>query len=614
MEIEKIEQSLNDLIKHYYLIMIAEENANNVDKNAQEAIKTDSKIITPSVAKRFKLVTDRTIENELNSVNKFYQKWFWKILCKFNGLDRILPQTIEKLLNNGTINILHLLENEKIVKQYGPVIARYLIANLQYVNQMVFEFLGEENKNNFHYYFPKELTNKDKNDMVERYIDSGNANLNTLYLLFTFRNNDQLPLSPKIRLKARKKHQEKEDEIIKTGACISNGVEITFKDQNETVSIRLENFYTRYSYDIKWVLQNLDYPTLFNNFIYLFNYTDLQFRWLHISKKSMIGTIEKNIAPHGKKGYLHSIVHNSKEMDAQSQLAIYRSLLKNSGVCVEDMIYWFFNNYLPNEFNAKGFVYNKPSNEANLLELCRSIAIEIESILKQFKLFCEFNEIDRELFEFHSEHMLIQNIPSIISRDKYIYPVENKIGGILNSLFSDQAIILCNPGTGSYEKLYRLLLRGDKICYSELEFYQQKIVDDIIKNDILGVDSKQNIVFSKKLLLLLHDLYENEFQCLNYMDEFHSELQFLKEKGFITLGKSLLSIPEQNYFNYIFNSSEFDNSMDLRNKYAHGNQSQDETVMFNDYITMLRMMILIIIKINEEFWLKDEENKTKCKH
>lgn len=600
-----IKQNINEIIKQYYLIMMAEANADNVDKKSLEIIKADSKVLTPTVAKRFSLITNANIENELNSMEKIYQRCFWKILCKFNGIGRISPETIDKLLKKGTIDILHLLENEKIVKLYGVVIAQYLKDNVRYVNQLVCEFLEKKNDNHYFYYFPSELTNEDKIDMIRRYIDSGNASLNVLFLLSTSKNNEQLPIPTELRLKSHQVYKIKEEEICKKAISISNGVEITFKIQKETVSERFENFDIYCSYDIRWVLNNLDYPTLFNNFIYLFKFTDQYFRSLHISKKSTIGIVEQLTRTQGKKCYLHSSTHECTEMKAQVQLSAYRSLLKKSGINVEDMIYWFFNNYLPNEFNVNGFVYNKPSDGANILELCRSIAIEIDSILKQFKLYCQYKEINRELFEFSTEHMLIQNIPSMLPGDKYIYPEENRITGIFNCLFSSQAIMLYVPDIENWEKLYDILLSGYKVCYSSLENHQKNVVDYIIKQGIMSLDINQNLIFSKKLLWLMHDLYTNEFQCCSYlMDEFHTELQFLKDNGFISFGKSLLSIPEQKYFNYIFNSSEFDDSKDLRNIYAHGNQSLDKDVMFNDYITMLRMMILIVIKINEEFCLK----------
>lgn len=71
---------------------------------------------------------------------------------------------------------------------------------------------------------------------------------------------------------------------------------------------------------------------------------------------------------------------------------------------------------------------------------------------------------------------------------------------------------------------------------------------------------------------------------------------------------SLLSRPEQDYFNYYLNKSSFNNSLDLRNMYVHGTQSNDsdnENVHYTNYITFLKLFVLIIIKINDDLCTYD---------
>lgn len=54
------------------------------------------------------------------------------------------------------------------------------------------------------------------------------------------------------------------------------------------------------------------------------------------------------------------------------------------------------------------------------------------------------------------------------------------------------------------------------------------------------------------------------------------------------------------------NKSSFSNGLDLRNKYAHSTYPEDEKIQFVDYIRLLKIMILVITKINEEFCLRGE--------
>ena len=55
----------------------------------------------------------------------------------------------------------------------------------------------------------------------------------------------------------------------------------------------------------------------------------------------------------------------------------------------------------------------------------------------------------------------------------------------------------------------------------------------------------------------------------------------------------------------MLNQSEFSNGKDLRNKYIHDSCPKDEQIQRHDYFEILKIMILMIIKMNEEFCLKD---------
>lgn len=188
--------------------------------------------------------------------------------------------------------------------------------------------------------------------------------------------------------------------------------------------------------------------------------------------------------------------------------------------------------------------------------------------------------------------------------NKYIYVKDSNLLNILKLLFSDQFTMLYQPEKDlNYRTSFEILKQGT-VCFSDLQEYQQKQVQILVKNDILHLDDNMNLVSSSKMLELLHDLYDNEFLCSKYLSDYSVELDILRKNDLIKYESSLLAIPEQEYFDYIFNNASFDDSKDLRNKYAHGAQSSDQNVMFDDNVTMLRLLILIVLKINEEFCLK----------
>lgn len=66
-----------------------------------------------------------------------------------------------------------------------------------------------------------------------------------------------------------------------------------------------------------------------------------------------------------------------------------------------------------------------------------------------------------------------------------------------------------------------------------------------------------------------------------------------------------MSVLESDYLNYILNN-KYSNSLFLRNMYLHGTQLVDNEVLHkSNYMIILRLFILVIIKINDELCLKE---------
>lgn len=72
----------------------------------------------------------------------------------------------------------------------------------------------------------------------------------------------------------------------------------------------------------------------------------------------------------------------------------------------------------------------------------------------------------------------------------------------------------------------------------------------------------------------------------------------MSDSGLIKFSTSLFSVQELNYYNFLLNKSEFNNGLDLRNRYFHETQNIDESQSKHDYIVFLKVIILIVIKIN----------------
>ena len=281
-------------------------------------------------------------------------------------------------------------------------------------------------------------------------------------------------------------------------------------------------------------------------------------------------------------------------------------VLKENNIRLEEILEWFFKEYLYKEFGVKNFVINFPSKNLTYLEKCKCIIGEIEKVIKQFSLYRDYNKVDNEVLELLSEQISFENIKSLLS-EKYIY-IENEnniIKTILFHLFSDQSDLCYVKNKDTSYKNFIQMINSEKIDKSIFLNYQLPIIEFLLKEDIIQEDKEGYLCFNLKLIILLKELYEKEVLCSNYLGEGRKEIEFLKNKNMLQYENTLFSKKESEYLNYFLNS-KFSNGLELRNKYAHGTHSLDEVQHQIDYFKFLEIIVLIVIKINEEFCLYDK--------
>lgn len=254
---------------------------------------------------------------------------------------------------------------------------------------------------------------------------------------------------------------------------------------------------------------------------------------------------------------------------------------------------------------------NPPSASSKYLEKCRTILPELESIIKQYNLYIEDGYINHELLQMSSNPIPYKDIKSKLEK-KYIYPnyKSQEFNNIDYFFFSDQCMLSYRKDEDDkYNSFYELLLH-ENIRLSDYADYNKQDIDYLLKKNYIYRDSNGFIKISNnKLITILKDLHENE--VINYWKYpiiYRNEIDKLIDKKIVEAESSLLSRPEQDYFNYYLNKSSFNNSLDLRNMYVHGtqfNDDNDESVHYTNYITFLKLFILIIIKINDDLCTYD---------
>lgn len=605
---------INDIIEFYNIIKIFNKSIiNSLEKEIKELCINSQSKLNSIIGKFCKCINNSNIINYLFDVDFNYIEDFFEILDKYKVYKNINDKTFKDILEKND-NYLHIvLYNKELVFYFEKILKESLLNDIKSAETLLDEYEIEHLGNHKQRYFPRCLTKNDKEKVLINYINSDMANLNYLRIIVNLQSTSELIVSDKTRLLAKRKVEEQEKKLFDKSSGVEMSTMIKFqKDVKDAIQFDINGQNWDFTYSADWIEQNKeDYSTLLNNFIYLFEYADRQMRWTMVSKFSFMGIFERTIFMRSKRDYPVSTTFNRLNQLADIQLYGYYEQLQKYGLRIEDLILWFFNEYLPKEFNIENYNINMPSKKSNYLEKCRTLLPEIDSCLKQFNYYVEDGIIDSELIQISSTHMFFKNVKSLL-KNKYVYPNGKEYNVITYYLFSDQCMLAyIERFKKKYENFYDLLM-NENIKRDEIVRYEQESLNKLIKGGYIYIDNEGFIKIKNKVqTLLLKDINNNDvisYWKLN--DKQRYEIDLLVKKELLKFESSLFSKPEQDYLNYNLNKSEFINSLDLRNMYGHGTQPfGNEDVHHSNYIRFLKFFILIIIKINDELCIVDELNK-----
>lgn len=569
------------------------------------------KVIPRHIGRFFSTITDDNVISQFEKVEIGYHEDFWVLFQNQKMALKISGDVFKKLLANERAYLGHILLHRDIVATYGKEISDYMCAHIQCAELLMSEFLTKrEGKNKL--IFPDQLTINSKEKLLSEYIDSSEANPNYLWLIYQSESNPNLlPLSDKLKMKARHAYDAWTEAHFAKESGIEYGAIVSISDNADGMAYSFNDNTINFTFSKKWIDENMDNPTLLNNFIYLFGFVDLWFRCSFVSLPSDLGAIEKHLGIKGKKEYITGMVFRQKTMLTQLQMQAYQSYLQSKNVEIESIYKWFFESYLSNEFQVAGFLYDIPTTGASTIEKSRALVIGMDSVLKQYRMYCEDGCINRELFEMSSQHMFINDLPSM-QRKKYVYALSDDIHTEIFLLYSDQAMLSYTEKTKSKYSTFFNLLQKEVMNVDDFASFQQPSIDFLIKRDVIQLDDKKNILINKTRAFILKELFQYDVICYSYCPKkVKSLIDRLVDSKDLCIKCTLFSKPEQQYLNYMLNKSEYSNGNDLRNKYTHGTNPHDENTIRNDYLSILKISALVIIKINEEFCLKYPISETE---
>lgn len=541
-----------------------------------------------------------------------YINSFWELVDNQKIYKQISSVNIPNILTNNPHVIRTILTHRNLVDYYKTDLRDFILSYSQSAEILLSIYEERDVFNNKKkMYLPKILTIQDKENIVSQYIDSESSNMNYLRLIQNVRNKSEFRISDKTRLKAKRREREETDKFFKEGGNVSlqkYGVSISFPENKDKIKdVHIEDLVARYTYSLDFIKQNNDIHSLFLNFKILFDYLDFQNRIDLVSKISQMGVMERFMGIQSQNEYRRGIAFNLSEMASHAQIVSYCQIINSLGESLENILQCIFTSIFQEKFNfANNARLSMPSSTESYFEKVRLLAPEFESALKQYKLFVEDGGIDFELLQISSSPSALKNIPSLI-QNKYIYLNENNndIVGCSNLFFSDQtSLTYVEPFKEKKYHTFFDLLTNEQVNFNNYKEHQKPEINYLISKEFLYLDGNNFVqITNLPRVAILKDLYENEVASFyHYPIDFQEEAMQMKNHNMVFFESSLLSKPEQSYFNYFLNKSEFTNGLDLRNSYLHGTQANPEELQKHEYayFAYLKLLTLVLLKIEDD--------------
>lgn len=571
-----------------------------------------------------KKISEEELDIFLNSEDHdfiTYMEDYLECFGKYKLYEKITESDFYQILQAVTIPIHLLLKTRHFIESYPHTMKNIFLkdsSNFQLVLSNYFkdDYFGSTQQ----YYIPKEISKEEMYILAERYIESESASLEDIRTIEQgIQGISELNIDSRLKLKAKKKKQQIEEEIFqnKDGIYLNSerGEKISIHtnvDDYEADTARLKSLI-----NLDWFKKNNKPEDLLESLMYL----DHFFTSNWILNLCSFPNLESSTLTRffsgtkTQKHYEISLLHPAKECLILNSFNVFQQVLsKEFSTRIEELILYFFNEYSEENFQLTWVNFDfADKNEKFNIQTKNAFTVE-EHIRTQWKLLVEEGRIDSELFELESSPP-IDKMKSLLDK-KYIYINKENANtqSILGLLFSDQSGL-----TYINEKL-----KADN--FAQLLFMNQLRKDDFHETKFLAIDflTKQRIISidehgfitltteQAQRIAILCVIYKygvvHYYHCLDhkiYTDKqlaiLQQEIDIMIAEGFLISENTLFSKPESDYLNYVLNDSKFDNALGLRNKYLHGSVTREK---HEDYLRILSILVVYVIKINEELNLK----------
>ncbi len=601
---------LNDILELYNIKKYIDNELYLKDWTSEEIIDVKQKVIEygKTIGKFMSNINDSNVIDIYETTLRGYVNSFWELVNNQNVFKRISKNSFSDILSKEPHLIHSLLTHKNLIEYYNIELKNFLLTYSQSAEILLSIYEVKEDSKINQKFIPKSLTIENKEAIISNYLDSKEVNLNYVVLIKNVRNRNDFKISDKTRLKAKRLHKRETENFFANKSGMKYGVSISFPENPEKIKDGFvdENRVVNYSYSLKYIKENNKPYTLFQNFKYLFEFLDNQNRISLVSKESQLGLFERIMGMQSHNEYRGGTTFSLSEMTSQGQIFGYNKVLSEFYIALEDILHSVFTASFQERYAFADNARFSIPTATSYFEKVRLLAPEFESALKQFKLFVEEGNIDFELLQISSSPSAIKDIPSL-NQNKYIYfNKKNEVMvGCSSIFFSDQTLLAyVEPFKEKKYNTFFELLSNEKVKFGNYEEHQKPRLNYLMKKGFISVDNKDFIqITNLPRVLIFKDLHDNEVGSFyHYPINFQKEVQQMIIEDIIYFESLLFSKPEQAYFNYFLNKSEFTNGLDLKNSYVHGTQANPNEIQKHEYayFSYLKLIFLAFLKIDDD--------------
>ena len=586
-------KDLNDIIELYHIkkhidygnhLLTWNENYIN---NLKSTVNTFPRIIVMYL----RSLSNEALYDQYKLLDWGYIESFWEIISHYDILDLLDEAFLNNVLDEEG-NLRPILQQEKIVNKFTTYLRSKMMCNSLsahiLLDQYVRKGLNDSGKT---YFFPSSLTIEDKEEIIVRFLNQDEPNLNYVRLVRQVKDSsNQIILTPRTRLLAESVEENLTNRLLDKANVIHSSYSIAYDRSENIPPTRIEPSEDGFMQIHSWkYIEGLNKTQKILVFGCLFGMIGEDWIISLVNKDYETGCLESVLASmdHSKNAYFRNWSCDFNNNLALGNTTLYSQVLPSMGERLESLVKTFYESHFKEDYGYTTFPMILPDEDANWMAKCRTIIPELDSVSKQYDLFIKEGDLDPRLFQLEKPS-LITDVKSLFGNKYYEIngcPIElwepmcslYRMGEVLHVVNGFDT-----TGIGNFHDFITLISRG----YIKVDEQGTLRLSNAPAIEILGCLWRNRVI----------SYWHHDKPIRELLDEW-------KNEGLLKIDDHLLCESERNLFSYYLNKSQYTNGPDIRNRYAHATipVSDDMNIHAKHYYTLLMLLILLLLEIEDEF-------------